>query len=121
LVAPPSFRRGSPSDGGSTGLGQFDSDDAFYIIYPQKNILWFDIGVDDVTVFVHILESDEHLGGDLLYEGDRDGLISIPANQTKEVFSKHFEYHADVDSIGALMPEAVQKGDHKPSTWLDIQ
>lgn len=65
LIASSPFGRRGAGDSGSSRLCQLDCHDALYIIYPKKDILWLYVCVNDVALVMHVLETDEHLSGDL--------------------------------------------------------
>ena len=83
MVSSSSFRRRGTSNSGRAGFRQFNRDHAFDVLYPKEDVLWFDIGMDDVALVMHIFESKEHLSSNLLHERDRDRLISISTNKAE--------------------------------------
>lgn len=68
-------------------------------------------GMDDTTTPVHVIETQQNLLGNLLADTHRHALVLVPLDQTEEVFSEHFKYHANVGSVRTLMPEMVQERD----------
>ena len=61
---------------------------------------------------MHVIETQQNLLRDLLADVHRHTLVLIPLDQTEEVFSEHFEHHANVGAIRTLVPEMIQEGDY---------
>ena len=69
-------------------------------------------GVDDTTTPVHIIKTQQNLLRNLLADGHGYTLVLKSLDQPKEIFSEHFEHHANVSAVGSLMPEMVEEGDY---------
>ena len=69
-------------------------------------------GVDDATTSVHIVETQQNLLCNLLAEAHGHTLVLMPLDQAEKVFSKHFEYHANVGAVGSLVPEMIKEGNY---------
>jgi len=69
-------------------------------------------GVNDTTTPVHIIETQQNLFRNLLADGHGHTLVLMPLNQSEKVFSKHFEHHANVGTVGSLVPEMIKEGDY---------
>jgi len=74
--------------------------------------------MNDTATPMHIIEAQQNLLRDLLADTHGDAFVLMPLDQTEEVFSKHFEHHANVCAVGSLMPEMVKEGDYMRSAGM---
>ena len=74
--------------------------------------------MNDTATPMHIIETQQNLLRNLLADSHGDAFVLMPLDQTEEVFSKHFEHHANVCAIGSLMSEMVKEGDYMRSAGM---
>ena len=77
-------------------------------------------GMNDTATPVHIIETQQDLLRNLLADTHGHTLVLMPFDQTEKVFSEHFENHANVSSVGALVPEVVEEGDYMGPAWMRV-
>ena len=91
--------------------GQFGRNDAFDVVDHDEHVFRFEIGVNNAALGVQIVETHEHLLGDLLDNMLRNASMLIPLDQAKQVLAEHLEYHTYVGAVGTLMPKVVDEAD----------
>ena len=74
--------------------------------------------MDDPAFVVQVVETKEDLFRDLLDNVLGHTAVLIPLDQTKQVFTKDFEYHTYMRSVGAGMSEVVDEADDVTSTGM---
>lgn len=97
--------------------------DLLHVADLDQHVLRLQIGVNDSTFPVQVVQTQQHLLRNLFDERHRNAAMIPSLDQSKQVFSQHFKYHADVDTIGALMLERVEQTDHMFATrvgWLRL-
>ena len=85
-------------------------DDLLDVSNLDEDVLGFEVGVDDATLAVQIVQAKQDLLGDLLHEGDGDAPVVPALDQAQQVLAQHLEDHADVGAIGAFVFEGVEEG-----------
>lgn len=68
-------------------------------------------GMNDAATPVHIIEAQQNLLRNLFANVHGYTLVLMSLDQTKKVFSEHFENHANMGAIGSLVPEMVKERD----------
>jgi len=89
--------------GGDGGLDVVDDD---------EDIFRFEVGMNDATTAMHVIEAEEDLLCDLTDEADGDAFVLMPPDQRQQIFAEDLKDHADMYAVRAPMPEVVQKRDH---------
>jgi hypothetical protein len=84
----------------------------------DKNVFGFQIGMDNATLAMEVIQTKHHLLGDLLHEGHGNPAVVPTLNQTQQVLSEDLENHADVDTIRALVFEGVEQTDDMLATGM---
>lgn len=97
-------------DGGGT-CSEFCLYDRLDVVDADEDVLGFEIGVDDSALVVQVVESEQDLFGDLLDNMLGHTTMLVAFDQAEQVFSQNLKHHTDVGTVGAGMPEVVQKAD----------
>jgi hypothetical protein len=58
---------------------------------------------------MHVIKPEQDLLRDLLDKMARDTFGLMALNETKETLAEDFENHADVNTIGTLVPEVIEQ------------
>ena len=67
--------------------------------------------MDHAATAMHVVESQQHLFGDLLDEVERHALVLVPADEAEEVLTENLEDHADMCAVWSTMAEVVEEAD----------
>ena len=78
----------------------------------NEHVLGLQIRVDDAALAMEVIEAEQNLLGDLLYERHGYAAVVPPLDQTQQVLTQNFKHHADVDAIGAFVIERVEQTDN---------
>ena len=73
------------------------------------NVLWLNVGVNEITLIMEILESQKDLFRHRLDKCSGNALLLVPLNQSKQIFTQRLENDADVGRFRTLMLERVQE------------
>jgi len=84
-------------------------DNLFNVANLNQHVFGFQVGVDDATLSVQVIQAQQHLLSDLLHQRQRDTPMVPPLDQTQQVLTKHLKYHAYVYSIRTLVFKRVQQ------------
>ena len=79
------------------------------LVDADEDVLWLDVGVDDLALGVQVVEALEHLPHYQLHVLERDALVVAPDDELEEVVAQHLEHHAHVSAVNAAYLEVVQK------------
>lgn len=82
------------------------------------NILRLNVGVNQVTFIMKILETEQSLLGDDLDEGPRYSMLLVTFYQRQQILAKRLEYDADMGGLGSLVRKGVEKGDNVLAAWM---
>ena len=80
-------------------------DNVFDIPDFDQDIFRFQVGVDDATLAVEIVQAEQDLLGDLLDQRHGDAPMVPALDQAQQVFPEHFEDHADMQPVRPLVLE----------------
>jgi hypothetical protein len=86
--------------------------DRFDIVDTDEHVLGLQIGMDNATFVVQVVETEEDLLGDLLDDVLRHASVLIPFYQAEQVLTQHLEDHTYVRTVRACMPEVVHQPDN---------
>lgn len=75
----------------------------------DKNVFWFEVGVDDAAFAMEVVEAQKNLLCDLFDKGHRNAAMIPALDETKQVLSKDLENHTYVGAVGSLVLKRVQK------------
>ena len=73
------------------------------------NVLWLNVGVNEITLIMKVLESQKDLFRHRLDKCSGNALLLVSLDQSKQIFTQGLENDADVGRFRALMLERVQK------------
>jgi hypothetical protein len=88
---------------------EFGSYNGFYIVDTDQHVLRFEIGVNDATFSVDVIETEQHLLGDLFANVIWDTSMVISLDQAEQVLAENFKDHAHVRAVGSAVSEMVQQ------------
>lgn len=84
-------------------------DDLLYIANLNQHVLWLQVGMDDAALPVEIIQSEQHLLGDLLHKRHGNTSVVPALNQTQQVLTQHLKDHTYVNAVGSFVFEGVQQ------------
>ncbi len=87
-------------------------DDLFHIPDFDQHIFGLQIGVDDATFAVQVIQPEQHLFGDLLHEGHGYPSMFPSLDEAQQVLPQDLKHHADVHAVGTLVLERIEQADH---------
>lgn len=93
-------------------------DDLLDIPDLDQDVLRLQVRVDDAAFPVQVVQAEEHLFRDLLHQRHRDTAVIPSLDQAQQILPQNFEYHADVDTIGALVFEGIEEADDMFATGV---
>lgn len=73
------------------------------------DILWLDVCVNQIALFMQVLETKENLFGDNLDQSHWDPGLVIPFDEGEKVFSEWLKNDADMDVLGCAMMERIEE------------
>ena len=89
----------------------------------NQDIFGLQVGVDDATFTVHVVETQQDLLGDLFYQGHGDASMIPSLDETQKILAQHLKHHADVHAVGPAMLKGIQQADDMFSSrmaWLGL-
>lgn len=84
-------------------------DDLLDIADLDQNVLRFQVGMNNATLPMHVVQTQKYLFCDLLNQRHGDAAVVPALNQTQQVFTQYLEDHADVGAIGTLVFKRVEQ------------
>ena len=95
---------------------RFFLDKSFHNVFDipdfDQNIFGFEIGMDDATFAMEIIQSQQDLFGDLLHQGHGYPTMIPSLDQTEQILSQDLKHHADVHPVRSLVLERIQQADN---------
>ena len=73
------------------------------------DILGLDVCVNQIALFVQVLEAKENLFGDDLDQSHWDAGLVIPLDEGKKIFSERLKNDADMDVLGCAVMERIEE------------
>lgn len=77
-------------------------------------------GVDHTATTMHVVEAEEDLLCNLLYEVLWDALALMALDEAEQVLAEDLEDHADMGTVGAFVAKMVEKGDDMGSPGVSL-
>lgn len=84
-------------------------DDLLDIANLDQDVLRFQVGMNNATFPMHVIQTQHYLFCDLLNQRHGDAAVVPALNQTQQVFTQYLEDHADVGTIGTLVFKRVEQ------------
>lgn len=81
----------------------------FIVTQANHYVFWFEIGVDNLTHSVHVVQPDEALLGKASDKRQRNTVVVVSFDDFQEIDSKDFKHHYKVLSVGAVMDERIKQ------------
>lgn len=78
----------------------------------DQNVLWFQIGMDDTTVAMQVIQTQEDLFRDLFDQRHWDATMIPALNQPEKIFPQHLKHHTDMNTIGSAMLKRIQEANN---------
>jgi hypothetical protein len=93
-------------------------DDGLDVLDADQDVLWLEVGVNNVALLVEVVEPEEDLLGDLLDDVRRDASMLVAFDEAEQVLAQDFEHHADVRAVGTDVTEVVEQLDDVSTTGM---
>lgn len=92
--------------------------DRLDIVDADEDVFGFEIGVDDSTLGVQVVQTEQDLFGDLLDDMLWDTSMLIALDQTEQVLAQDFKDHTDVVPIRPRVFKVVDEADNVMATCV---
>jgi hypothetical protein len=71
----------------------------------EKNVLWFEISVNDSADSVEEIQPHHDLPGDFLDQIEWQSFVIVPFENFEQINTQNFKHHTKVISIGTFVQE----------------
>jgi hypothetical protein len=85
-------------------------DDGLDVLDADQDVLWLEVGVNNVALLVEVVEPEEDLLGDLLDDVRRDASMLVAFDEAEQVLAQDFEHHADVTEVVEQLDDVSTTG-----------
>lgn len=92
-------------------MGHLVANHILDIIDADEDVFRLEVGVDNATASVHVVQAEEDLLADLAHEPNWYALSLMSLDEAEEIFAQDLEHHANVNTIWALVLEMVEERD----------
>jgi hypothetical protein len=75
----------------------------------EKNVLWFEISVNDSADSVEEVQAHHDLPGDFLDQIEWQSFVIVPFENFEQINTQDFKHHTKVISIGTFVQERIQQ------------
>lgn len=84
----------------------------------DQNVFGFEVGVDDATFPMQVIQAEQDLFGDLLHERHGDSSMIPSLDEPEQILPQDLKHHADVHPVGTFVLERIQQADDMFLAWM---